>query len=517
MDPRTRTRNISLVTASDPEYRRYVERQRLATSRIGEGYGQRLYADKISVLLESAVRKWVAPYGGQENRILTFEQLGRDHKYSKRFREIDFVLDREDTLTIGELKVSSSLKVLTKAYAQLSESFDVLQRTGRSVEPMLIYINLNYENSRVDIDTFDPDFGSMVFQHRNVNGRAYQLLQLSPIEIFDWAVEQGIIRDPKLIEKALEEARQNHFLRTERSKLRQMEVPEDEWPTELKVIDMQRAPMIVQFCSTDNRPDKNDLATRLKDAFSERHEQRFNFGRIKWFDNTKFFGNVRIHGEEVAFVHINNFKRKPSGPLDKNQVIYYRRVVRSDTGKIRLSGCTLLEYTPDFGTLMHLLEHDAIEGCVAIRKPSKMPVESKYIFRLLEHGTRQIFMNRSEASFIETVQNYYDKGLRDRWFHRLCWYLERIAMKVVESKNREMMEQMIYCYFYANLRPGILFYVWQHGLFRFIAYSDGMDYEIPMEILLQHADDLDELELDRIRNYSYANSFFPKLKAQDSL
>lgn len=191
MDPWTKIRNIAFLAPSDPGYRKFVEDSRLANMQIRESRGNRDYCHWICEQFEQAVREWLKPVGGSERRILSYERLDNTGRYVIRYRELDFVIDDGDCIYIGELKVSSSTNLLRRAYQQLSESMDVLARTGRKVRPVVVYFNLSNQDTLTSINRFDPDFSKMRFMHRSVNGRAYDLLHLSSMEIFQWGCENN--------------------------------------------------------------------------------------------------------------------------------------------------------------------------------------------------------------------------------------------------------------------------------------------------------------------------------------
>ncbi|MGM1431255.1 hypothetical protein ACS126_18515 [Sphingobacterium lactis] len=122
---------------------------------------------------------------------------------------------------------------------------------------------------------------------------------------------------------------------------------------------------------------------------------------------------------------------------------------------------------------------------------------------LLKQLTLQIFEGKGEQAFIDTAQHYYDRHLQDDHFVHFCSYLENIAVPLIETDDRDMVEQTLYCYFFANIRSGILFQVWKHAAFRYIAYTAGVDYEIPREIIQENRHQLDEEHWDRVSRYSY--------------
>jgi len=132
---------------------------------------------------------------------------------------------------------------------------------------------------------------------------------------------------------------------------------------------------------------------------------------------------------------------------------------------------------------------------------------------LLKQATLQIFGRKGEQLFMDTVLHYYDRNLLDDHFVHFCSYLESIALPLIETDDRDMLEQTLYCHFFANIRPGVLFQVWKHAAFRYLAYTDGVDYEIPMEIILENRDQLDTGHWERIAGYSYAEAVKPSYRS----
>lgn len=230
-------------------------------------------------------------------------------------------------------------------------------------------------------------------------------------------------------------------------------------------------------------------------------------GAINWFNNEKGFGTIQTVCSGTVFLHINSFYRRPLGELKRKQIVAFKKKTTTDQGESRATGCKLLETSADFGFLMTLLgQKTMVDIRVAKGNKTSEPDEEHYC--LLKHGTLQLFSDRPERSFIDTVIHYFDKQLEEARFIQFCRYLEEIAIPLIKTDDREMLEQTLYCHFYANLTAGILFQAWKHHAFRYIAYTEGMDYEIPEEIIIAHRDELGKAEWDRIRQYSYGPTFF---------
>lgn len=506
MDPRVKIRRISLVRTSHPNYRAFLEELRLSKLRIRDAKMPRTYSDLLGEQLEYVVQKWIQPAGGQKERVLSYEQMGRNQRYSKRFREMDFVIQKEKCLYVGELKVSYSSKILNKAYKQLSLSVGVLRRKEACVKAMLIYVNLSYKSAETSVSEFDEDFTKMRFQTRKVNGKEYKFLHLSPEAIFDWGVREGIIMKKDLLQSALKEAEEREKIRKERMDLRSKGVPESEWPERIRPI--ADIGISTKFSIVRRGRADTQMAAKLKEAYKTKYQFKITIGAIVWFDNEKGFGVVTTACSGEIFLHINNFKKRPVA-VQAEDIVVFRRLKMSNQGGYRIKECRLLDQISDFKSLMSLLGRQA-DVTLAKKKTEGEEPEHILSINLLKEGTKQIFKDRPEQAFIDTILRFYDRGLEDYKFVSFCTYLTEIAIPLIKAEDTEMMEQTFFCYFYANLRSGVLFQAWKHRAFRFIAYTEGLDYEIPKEIILRHRKELRRSHWKRIRSYSYGQTLFKK-------
>lgn len=393
MDPRTKIRNIAFLDPSDPGYRKFVEESRLANMRIRESRGNRAYSDLISEQFELAVREWLKPVGGTEKRILSYERLDRNQKYITRYRELDFVIDDRDCIYLGELKVSFSTSLLRRAYRQLSEAMDVLGRTGKKVRAVLIYINLSHENAGTTVNRFDPDFTKVQFMHRSVNGRPYDFLHLSPVEIFQWACENDIISDIGLLELALEEARNRQSDRASKRDLRSRNIPEAEWPPRLR--GNKSSGKIYRYGR--NRTAESQIAFRLKEALGKRNARISRIGTITAFKHERGMGEVRTLSSGNLLFRVESFGSDPSILPERGMVIAYGRKIVTEGGQFSLEGCRVLSSTDDFELLMSLLTMEASPNSPWLMD-RKGVLGGGLTLEMLKQTTLQIFAGKGETA-----------------------------------------------------------------------------------------------------------------------
>jgi hypothetical protein len=237
MDPRTKLRGITLLKANDPGYIAYVEERQLNTMHIRMAPMVMCATDRLSRCLEPAIRVWLENVGSQPERILSYEVLGRDNRYYRHYREMDFVVWIDGIITLGELKVSYSSKSRNKAHRQLRQNYELMRRAGLEVRLLLIHINLLEPSASPYIQDFNADFLRMGCYHRRIHGGlAYYFLEMGARDVFQWAVDRGLIPrgSEGVLEEALGEAADRNEKRLRRNALRQSGVSYDEWPADLR-------------------------------------------------------------------------------------------------------------------------------------------------------------------------------------------------------------------------------------------------------------------------------------------
>ena len=152
-------RNLRFVPHDDSGYLSHVEQSILRSMHLPRLVKTISKADRLSRVLEHVVRSWVAPVGGTDDRIISFEIFRhRTNDYRRHYRELDLVIDRGDHLVIGELKVSFSKKSRLKAHRQLQEVYQIVSRMGKPVHLLLIHINLLPNKRHPPLADFEIDF-----------------------------------------------------------------------------------------------------------------------------------------------------------------------------------------------------------------------------------------------------------------------------------------------------------------------------------------------------------------------
>ena len=265
-------RNIKLVHESDEDYCEYIKNIQLSNFHL-RPKNQRTYSDIVSYPLELTVREWAKQSGAVlAERIISYEALQRNNRYEKRFKEIDLVYRIGDKHYLVEVKVSSSNRAVPTASKQLRTSYSILNRADFDLELMIVHINLNYKNVETAFHPFNENF--LKTEYTELNGMlfSYNYIHLKPQDIFDWGFEKGIIKNENLLSLAIEEADDLYNKRVIRQQLTEREIPQSEWPDELK-----NEVMIVDdnnhFISFGDEDFSSELADKLRAAFENKQKK----------------------------------------------------------------------------------------------------------------------------------------------------------------------------------------------------------------------------------------------------
>ncbi len=228
-----------------------------------------------------------------------------------------------------------------------------------------------------------------------------------------------------------------------------------------------------------------------------------NIGAIKWFDQAKAFGMLTSPEDKDVFFHVNSFRHKP-GVLQPGEVVLFRKVAdQKNPKRFKAEHCRLLNQVQDWPAVMHYLDQpDQIVFEDAGHRPPRQIHQS-----LLEAAFLQLSKTNDLNELLQGIKNFYTQELKSADFIAYCHFLEKMFTKHFgESRRMELLDEL-YGYFGEKMDEDILFFVWKSQDFRFIGYSGMEDYEIPMEVLDKHREEIDDRDRSRIENYSYGQNF----------
>jgi hypothetical protein len=227
-----KTRNIKLVELGHKDYVAYMDFIRQSNYKMRKA-NKRSAIDLLSRPMELAINSWIDKAGLlKSERVIVYELL-KLNKYEKAVRELDFVMEMDGELWLGEIKTSSSAKSINKASMQLRRSQELLARIGLQTKLLIIHVDMN-KDPEIEFSDFNEDFRKMEFSLLNKKRDDLFFLRLNPDDIFEFGVNNNIIHNNGLLEDARNEALRNMSNREQRRELKENNVPVEEWPEHLK-------------------------------------------------------------------------------------------------------------------------------------------------------------------------------------------------------------------------------------------------------------------------------------------
>ncbi len=232
-------------------------------------------------------------------------------------------------------------------------------------------------------------------------------------------------------------------------------------------------------------------------------------GLIKWFDTEKGFGAIGTYKEGEFFLHTNNFLEKPS-KLVKGTAIVFKKLIDPKKNRNTAVNCKPVSTREDFSLILKsLTEQDNISIEKEIRGTSRHgnPYLKKenVPFSVKVTATSQLFKSIDAETIQSFILEYFDKELNKENFITFCEFIEARISKNISPEIAEPLINRIFEYFKDKLNDKILFSVWKAKKFKYIAYTEKQDYEIPVEVLTKFSNEIGIPELNRIKEYDYGN------------
>lgn len=211
-------KNIRLILDSDPAYREFqrsfrkVEKTDLAK--------ERSKSEQVAYVLELTTRAWLMESGNLiPERIIAYDVYKRrENKWITRYSEADYILKKDHTLIVGEVKASySRTRILSKAVNQLLRKRLLLRISGCNVKLQILFFKLSDDVVSDRTQPFTSNFNQMPFSILSRSNIDFEFLQLDPKEMYTWGTAHGIIKTPELIDLAKKEAEKRSGIETNRT------------------------------------------------------------------------------------------------------------------------------------------------------------------------------------------------------------------------------------------------------------------------------------------------------------
>lgn len=234
-------------------------------------------------------------------------------------------------------------------------------------------------------------------------------------------------------------------------------------------------------------------------------------GLVKWFDKDKGFGVLGTPDDEEYFLHINSFTEKPDKILKGTPIAF---LPKTDNRKNRKSAesSRLVGNSDDWKAILnHLGRPDSVRIEVEIRGHGRRgnPYQRKEIrsFGLIGLSLKYFFQDKNEEEVSNIIIDYFDNELNPKQFISYCELIEDSLPKYFSKEISTNIQNIVFSHFGKNLNEEILFNVWMKKKFKFIAYNEMDDYEIPESVLKANILEIGKLELGRILKFSFGSEF----------
>jgi len=253
-----KTRNIKLVELGHKDYVTFMDFIRQSNYKMRKA-NKRSAVDLFSYPMELTISNWIDKAGLlKSERVIVFELL-KLNKYEKAVRELDFVMEKDGELWLGEVKTSSSAKSVNKASKQLRKSQALLDRIGIQAKLLIIHVDMSNDSETVFSD-FNDDFSVMEYSLLDEKHNDLYYLKIKPEDIFKYGVDNNIIKNVDLLDEARDEAVRNITNRELRQELKENNVPVEEWPEHLKVKEkLEDSEDYIQKFEVENAPNLMQL------------------------------------------------------------------------------------------------------------------------------------------------------------------------------------------------------------------------------------------------------------------
>lgn len=232
-------------------------------------------------------------------------------------------------------------------------------------------------------------------------------------------------------------------------------------------------------------------------------------GVIKWFNNSKGFGVADTVNGQV-FVHIKSFKLKPTNLSSRDAILFKRRLDPKSHNAVAIHS-RLVGDVHDWELIASL----ALKGNIAVRDSTeRLSLPKSNHLSLAELAAYQYLNGKSREQIFQEVTSYFTSKLPDEKFLFYGEFLEKVFTRSMGLEKRNELLSRIFDFFGKHVNERKLFLVWKSTKFRYIGHLEADDFEIPEDILVLFADELNVSELMRIHTYSYGNIFCNELVAK---
>ena len=243
------------------------------------------------------------------------------------------------------------------------------------------------------------------------------------------------------------------------------------------------------------------------------HSPNFHIGLLKWFNVMKGYGIITNPKLGEFFIHITNFVAVPDTFEIGSAFVFLSKKDHRNERNNALN-CRPVREKNDWPLIAQsLLEDDSFIRKILSENKFDAPGITSFLksdqalTELCSNASFQLLAKITPQAVVEMIIDYFDELVDNDGFLIYAQFVEHIILKTFDKVAATSVLNQIYDHFNANLDQDLLFMVWKSKAFRFIRYSDGMDYEIPEEILNANSSSIGIGELHRISFFSFGKDF----------
>lgn len=234
-------------------------------------------------------------------------------------------------------------------------------------------------------------------------------------------------------------------------------------------------------------------------------------GVINWFNYKRGYGFVESPLDGKFHVHISQIRARIENVVVGTPLVF-EKFVREGNKSDSAINCRPVKHASDWRLIIHFLDiDDSIQLTerreLRHRKGHKYYDDDVRTIRLKEKAAQELLKDKSRREIVQIVIEFFDRGLDHRLFISYCDFVTTlISNRFNQDESSEVLSE-IFLYFHEKRNSRLIFDTWKHRKFQYLAYEDGLDYEIPLTILHEFISQIGVNELERIKLFHGTTDF----------
>jgi hypothetical protein len=257
---------VELVSETDQAFKLY--QLRFKTEKPKDAVistGNKKISDIMGYLLEITIKHWISKSKNFNKNNIVKYNVKEKKRINTLFKEIDYVLQNGNTITIGEVKSTSSIDGnISQACKQLMNGKNLISGLYTKINTQFIWVDLYSRYNTEPLDSFYENFDEIKFRTIERNGIIHQFLHLNAEEVFKYGIKEKVIKSEELLFEVQEEMAAVYKIRClkEEIKLNLNETQLNEKKEELKLAEYKLKLIQEGYIKIENESEK--LITNLQ-------------------------------------------------------------------------------------------------------------------------------------------------------------------------------------------------------------------------------------------------------------